>query len=379
VLVGATSGGLTSLWFLARGTGVVSLLLLTLVIALGVAGVQRAQPRGWPRFVIDSMHRNVALLAVAFLAVHVLTSALDPFVPIKLADAVLPFTSQYRPLWVGLGAVAFDLLIALVATSVWRRRLGYRAWRGVHWIAYACWPVALVHGLGTGTDASSGWMLLITAACAGVVLGAVVIRAVSGWPEHLSSRVGGLAGATAVPVFLAAWLPGGPLGANWAKRAGTPASVLAAARGVGASGGRAARSGRARPARRAVTAATPPRSFTAAVVGQAVQSTLGAQAASVHILLAVRGQRMSALHILLVGQPLQGGGLSMTSSSVTFGTAAQPHVYRGTVTALNGATIAATVTDGAGHAYALLAQLKIDPTGQTVTGTLSATVGRSHQ
>ena len=92
---------------------------------------------------------------------------LDSFAPIRLIDAVIPFASTYRPLWLGLGALSFDLLIALVVTSLVRRRLGYRAWRTIHWLAYASWPVAVFHGLGTGSDTKVWWMLALTAACVG--------------------------------------------------------------------------------------------------------------------------------------------------------------------------------------------------------------------
>ena len=227
----ASSGGLTSLWFLTRGTGVVSLILLTLIVALGVANVRRLQFEGWQRFVIEAIHRNAALLAVAFLGVHIITSVLDPFAPIKLADAVIPFISLYRPIWLGLGAVAFDLLIAVVITSIWRRRVGYATWRWIHWAAYACWPIAVVHALGTGSDANTKWMLLLTAACVTVVVLAALSRAIAGWPDHAGARMSGILASAALPIALLAWLPSGPLGKGWAKRAGTPAVVLAAAAG----------------------------------------------------------------------------------------------------------------------------------------------------
>ena len=136
-------------WYLARGTGAVALVLLTLSVVLGVLGTLRfaVAPR-WPRFAIDTLHRDVSLLVIVLLVVHILTSVLDSFAPIKLTDSVIPFVSSYRPLWLGLGALAFDILLALVITSLLRRRFGYHRWRLVHWLAYASWPVAVLHGLG---------------------------------------------------------------------------------------------------------------------------------------------------------------------------------------------------------------------------------------
>ena len=108
---------------------------------------------------IDALHRNVALLSVCFLVVHIITAVLDTFTSIPLIDSVVPFIGSYRPFWLGLGAVAFDLLIAVTITSLLRQRLGYGTWRAVHWLSYASWPIALVHGLGTGSDTKGTWML----------------------------------------------------------------------------------------------------------------------------------------------------------------------------------------------------------------------------
>jgi len=164
------------LWYLSRGSGVVSLLLLTAAVLLGVASVRRWSARRLPRFVVAGLHRNVTLLAVVFVCVHVVTAVADGYVPIRLVDAFVPFVSRYRPVWLGLGALAFDLILALIASSLLRRHLGRRAWRSMHWLAYACWPLALAHGLGTGGDFGAGWMKVLTAACAAVALLAVVWR-----------------------------------------------------------------------------------------------------------------------------------------------------------------------------------------------------------
>jgi DMSO/TMAO reductase YedYZ heme-binding membrane subunit len=144
-----------ALWFATRGFGVVSLLLLTAIVVLGVASATRWKSARWPRFVVAGLHRNLTLLALVFIASHVITTVADGFAPISFLNAVLPFTSAYRPVWLGLGAVAFDLLLALTITSLLRARIGYGRWRALHWLAYASWPIALVHGLGTGTTRGS--------------------------------------------------------------------------------------------------------------------------------------------------------------------------------------------------------------------------------
>jgi methionine sulfoxide reductase heme-binding subunit len=162
-------------WYLARGTGAATLLLLTLTLVLGIVNVRRWAPRGLQRFVVDDLHRTLGLLVVVLLGVHIASNVLDDYVSISLIDAVVPFVGSYHPFWLGLGALSLDLLAALIVTSLLRARIGLRAWRAVHWVAYACWPVAVAHGIGMGTDAS-GWLLWMTIGCAALVAVAVAAR-----------------------------------------------------------------------------------------------------------------------------------------------------------------------------------------------------------
>jgi sulfoxide reductase heme-binding subunit YedZ len=222
----ATAGPI-AYWYLTRSTGAVALLLLTVAIVLGVVDVKRWSTARWPRFVIDSLHRNVALLALVFLVLHILTSVLDSFASISIVDAFVPFVGSYRPFWLGLGAVAFDLIVAVILTSLLRARMGFGTWRAVHWLTYASWPIALVHGLGTGSDASSNWLLALSVVCMVAVLAAVLTRVIAGWRENVAVRSAALGGAGAFSLFLTLWLPSGPLGSEWARRSGTPAALVA--------------------------------------------------------------------------------------------------------------------------------------------------------
>ncbi len=219
------TGG-SALWYLTRGTGVVSLLLLTGVVVLGITGRVGWSAQRWPRFLTQGLHRNLSLMAVAFICVHVATSVVDGYAPIRWIDALVPFASAYRPVWLGLGAVAFDLVLALVITSLLRVRLGLRAWRAVHWLAYACWPIAIVHGLGTGSDTRSVWMLGFVAACIASVGWALAWReraiAPAPWIRAAVGGAGSL-GIAGVALFLVV----GPLQTGWAKTAGTPPGIQA--------------------------------------------------------------------------------------------------------------------------------------------------------
>jgi methionine sulfoxide reductase heme-binding subunit len=141
---------------------------------------------GLPRFAVLGLHRNLSLLAVAFVAVHVLTAVTDSFVSISLAAIVIPFISSYEPLWLGLGAVSLDLMVAVIVTSLLRRHIGRRVWRAVHWLAYASWPVAVVHSIYSSHDMQSGPLLYLGLVCIAAVLGALgwrLIRARAGLPR----------------------------------------------------------------------------------------------------------------------------------------------------------------------------------------------------
>ena len=220
------TAGPSAYWYLTRSTGAVALVLFTLALVLGVVDVRRWSNERWPRFVVDSLHRNVSLLALAFLILHILTAVLDSFAPISLANAVIPFTGSYRPFWLGLGALSFDLIVAVIVTSVLRRRMGHATWRAIHWLTYASWPIALLHGLGTGSDVKSTWLLALSIACLVAVIAAVLVRVAAGWPDRLARRGSALGVAGAFTLGLLLWLPGGPLGKEWARRSGTPPALL---------------------------------------------------------------------------------------------------------------------------------------------------------
>jgi methionine sulfoxide reductase heme-binding subunit len=169
------------LWYVNRATGLVLLTVLTLSTALGVLSL-RGGSRRWPRFALQSLHRNVALLACGLLLAHVAAPLLDWYVnnyaPIVWLDAVVPFLSAYHPLGLGLGTLALDLLAVVVVTSLARRRFGYRTWFRVHLLAYVAWGLGVVHGFLIGTDARTVWGLAVTGLSVGVVAVAGLVRLV---------------------------------------------------------------------------------------------------------------------------------------------------------------------------------------------------------
>ena len=355
-------------WYLARGTGAVALVLLTASVVIGIVGTVRfASPR-WPRFAIDAVHRDISLLVLVVLAIHIITSVLDGFAPISLLDGVIPFVTPYRPLWMGLGTLAFDLLLAIAITSVVRRRLGYRAWRAVHWLAYASWPVAVLHGLGTGSDVKQWWMLGLTAACIVAVLVAVWTRLSHVSGDHVGLRAPATALAVITPIGLAIFTLAGPLQHGWARRAGTPSSLLARTpASVSSSSAASSASGRSS---RGSSVSSLPSSFTASLSGTVTEKQ-AAGGAIVDLSMSVRGRVTGRLRVRIAGVPVDaGGGLSMTGSQVDLALAGQPTVLQGQIGSLEGERFEAQVSGGAGTTVNLRVQLQIDNQSDTVTGTI---------
>jgi len=349
------AAGPSPFWYLTRGAGTVAVLLLTASVVLGILDFSRWRTETWPRFLTDALHRNVSMLALVMIVIHVITTVADGFAPIGLQDAIVPFLSPYRPLWLGLGAIAFDLLIAVAVTSALRQRVGYRAWRAVHWAAYACWPLALLHGLGTGTDVSSAWMLILSVACLALVLVALGWRVTAAVPGTVGRRIASAA-LMVGPVALIVWMALGPLAGNWAARAGTPANLLPSAQpasGAGASAGLQA-------------------PFTAKVDGSVRQRVSASGLASVDLPMTMSGGATGSVEVTIKGQPLEGGGVAMSQGSVSLGPAGSPDLYSGQITALNGSRILATASSGDGAALRLSIDVSIDQTSGSITGTVQA-------
>lgn len=154
----------TALWYATRASGLMALILLTLTMVLGITTTTRARARNWPGFAQQEIHRRLSMIAVVFVAIHVLTSVLDTYVSISWAAIVIPFTSSYGRLWVGVGAISLDLMIAVFVSSLLRARMRPQTWRAIHWLAYLSWPVALAHTFGLGTDAGESWVIALGAA-----------------------------------------------------------------------------------------------------------------------------------------------------------------------------------------------------------------------
>ncbi len=369
-LVASTNG--TALWYLTRASGVVGLILLTGTLVIGIVASIGWTRERWPRFLSQEVHRNLSLLCLGFVAVHVVTTVGDGYVPISLADAFVPFRSPYRPVWVGLGAVTLDLLIAVLITSALRRRVGYRSWRFVHWLAYACWPIALLHGLGTGSDASLGPVLAVDGICTVVVVAAVAWRLVTGRSFGVGPRLA--AGALTLLVVLAIAVTAalGPLRPGWSHRSGTSSALLAeiAAKATGTPGptptvpttavGSSTTGGTGSP-----SGQVPVAPFSYPARGAQTTVPLGSGMVRITLSFHLDDADSTLLLITLEGEAVSGGGISLDRGGVRFGP------YEGTVTSLDGNRVAATIADDG--PLALQVTLAVDEGTGALSGVVTGT------
>jgi sulfoxide reductase heme-binding subunit YedZ len=216
------------LWYATRGLGTATLIVLTGTVVLGIVTSTRWIGESTPAFVAADMHRNLSLLGICLLAAHIITTVLDPFAHISVRDVLIPVGAAYRPVWLGLGVAAMWILVGVVASSLLRDRVGARTWRLIHWVAYASWPLAVIHGLGTGSDSRAPWLIAVVTSCVVAVVFALVFRLRHGRPATRPVRAAAAIGGVAILVASGVWALTGPFQPGWAGRAGTPVVKAAA-------------------------------------------------------------------------------------------------------------------------------------------------------
>jgi methionine sulfoxide reductase heme-binding subunit len=191
-----------AIWYAARASGVAAYVVLSIVVCLGMTVGGKAQTRRWPRFSIEDVHRFGGLLVGSLIGVHILAIAADSFLPFSLTQLLVPFTSSYRPLWTGLGIAAAELLLALAITNHYKRRLPYRFWRKAHYLNFAVWGFASVHGLMGGTDRGAAWLAILYGLSVASVLMLLVWRV--GGDAHRARRIAttGAVSVIALPLLI---------------------------------------------------------------------------------------------------------------------------------------------------------------------------------
>jgi DMSO/TMAO reductase YedYZ heme-binding membrane subunit len=317
-------------WDTARAAGLVSYVLLTASVSLGLILRNRWQSGRWPRLVTNELHGYVSLLALVFIAVHVVAIAVDPFTHFGLAAVLVPFASHYRPIWMGLGITALYLLLAVWVSTRLRRRIGHRRWRQIHVLAFAVYGAATLHGLGTGSDTRTAWAVALYATSVVVVGTLLAIRLLAPAGRDVRRRPLAAFAAALTVMAATAWSLGGPLAPGWSHRAG----------------GGLARASAARPLVHALRVRVPSGAvhvpFAAAYAGRlTVDPVNGEGRITVRIDGALSGPTKDHLEILIHGIPLDDGGVAMEQSRVRMGTTTA--LYHGEITSLSGSRIVAAL------------------------------------
>jgi methionine sulfoxide reductase heme-binding subunit len=172
-----------TVWYVIRATGVIAYSLLAASVIVGLLITGRAVPGGRPRVDVYEVHTFTSLLALAFGTTHALTLLLDNFVTFSPVQVFVPFTSSYRPVSVALGVFSL-YAIAVIYGSFWARRyIGYRRWRLLHYGTFAAFVLVTVHGILSGADAHTAWLVLIFSVASAAVLGLTIYRILSVQPR----------------------------------------------------------------------------------------------------------------------------------------------------------------------------------------------------
>jgi predicted ferric reductase len=167
-------------WYLSRALGMVAYLMLFAGVVLGLLMTGSVTDRWIGRNRIYDLHRFLSLLTLIVIGVHALIVLPDTYFSFSLVELLVPLASPYRPELMAAGVLSLYLTGAIIATFYLRRLVSYRAWRFIHYATFLAFALALVHGVGAGTDTSASWAQYLYAATALVVFNLTVYRALKG-------------------------------------------------------------------------------------------------------------------------------------------------------------------------------------------------------
>ncbi len=365
---------ISPLWYISRSAGYVGLVLLGLIGILGIVTAGNLRNARGTKFFAPELHRSLSLLAIVVLGIHVGAAVADKYSFIGVKDIVIPFGSAYRPLWVGLGAVAVDLGVAVIVTSLIRIKLGYRGWKMVHWVSYPIFALSILHGLGSGTDTSLWFSKLLYLVVVGSLVLAIIARLIARQDRISPKRIVLLVTSFAVPLAILIWAISGPFQLNWPARAqgGIKQAALTSASITKTATGSTVQSTHTALAPLGLNS-----NYVSNWSGKVDQSPANGQG---EIALRLMGSLSSSpnylLSVVLIGVPL-GGGVSMTSSLVEIAANDDAVVYKGSVIALNGTTFVAQVADATGKSTTFSASINLGTNGSSFTATIAGSAAPS--
>ncbi|HEX6799030.1 MAG TPA: hypothetical protein VF116_15075 [Ktedonobacterales bacterium] len=366
-------------WDVARAGGFTAYVLLTLSVALGLLLTMQWQSAGrWPRLLNSELHNFLTLLSLIFVGVHVLAVWVDPFTRFGWSEVFIPFVSHYRPLWMALGIVALYLGLA-VGLSTWMRPLiGYAWWRRLHLLTLVCYGLVTAHGLATGSDTRTWWAVMIYLGSALAIAGLLLIRLLE--PASPRGRAHPVwASLVAVAVVVGGfWALLGPLQSGWNASAnnGNGSGARIAVANSSASGNSTATPA----AGNGGGAGAFGSAFSAQVQGSFSQSGPDASGTVTYAIQAtLQNGATGQLGLRMSGQDDGNGEVSITSSSVTLGTAANSSLYSGQVMQIESDgsrwNVTATLAQSGSTSHTLTITLSLRISGGTVRGSIQGTPG----
>ncbi|MCZ7569722.1 MAG: hypothetical protein M5U01_14230 [Ardenticatenaceae bacterium] len=157
-------------WYLSRAAGLLAYGTLWASTVWGLVMTSKVLDRLVPRPVSFGLHQFLATLALSLTGLHMAALLGDRYFDFTLGGLLVPGRSPFKPLWVGLGVVAFYVLVAVYGSFAVRKRIGQRTWRALHSLSFALYLLALAHGLMAGTDLGHPPAARLYLASAGVVL-----------------------------------------------------------------------------------------------------------------------------------------------------------------------------------------------------------------
>ncbi|MPZ50345.1 MAG: iron reductase [Dehalococcoidia bacterium] len=167
-------------WYLTRASGFVAYLLLFLSVSLGLSMTGDVVERWLRRHRLYDFHRFLSLLTLGVVVFHTLIVLPDAFIGFSVGELLLPFASPYRPEYMALGVFALYLTGFIVASFYLRHLIGYQIWRWLHYATFVAFAMALVHGIGAGTDTEAAWAQYLYASTGLIAFNLLIYRALKG-------------------------------------------------------------------------------------------------------------------------------------------------------------------------------------------------------
>jgi hypothetical protein len=199
-------------WYLSRASGITAYVLLTLAVVMGIVMSSRLAGRLGSKATVFDLHQHASLLAFITSAVHAAALLGDSYYAFSAESLAVPLASPFRPWAVAVGTIGFYALAAVTLSFYLRRRIGYTAWRRLHYLTFGAFLLVTVHGLTAGTDTAARVIYVVSTAGIALLTAYRLLndlpKSSPAWASRVRIAGGvGAAGAAAVVVLAAGFAP----------------------------------------------------------------------------------------------------------------------------------------------------------------------------